>query len=195
MKNASKLYDALLVFVSQCPWSDQRHAYVLVWMVIGIIHEGSVNLTRWIVHVQTKASQAQSSQRRFSRWLNNARIHPTRIYHPLIQLALSTWQDAVLYLSFDTTMLWDTFCVIRLSIVYRGRALPITWRVLEHGSSSVKFRVYQDLLDKASCLMPSGVKIVFLADRGVKCQLCFPIDENYSVWLEEGEVERAKADF
>ena len=32
--------------------------------------------------------------------------------------------------------------------------------------SSVKFIVYQDLLDKATRLLPVGVKVVFLADRG-----------------------------
>ena len=42
----------------------------------------------------------------------------------------------------------------------------MTWRVLEHGSSSVKFIVYQDLLDKAARLLPSSVKVIFLADRG-----------------------------
>lgn len=166
MKNASRLYDALIAFVGQCEWSDQRHAYVLVWMVIGIIHEGSVNLTHWLSHVQTSAQQAQSTQRRFSRWIHNDRIHPTHVYSPLIQAALSGWKDAVLYLSFDTTMLWDAFCVIRLSVVYRGRAIPVIWRVLEHGSSSVKFILYQDLLAKASRLLPVGLKIVFLADRG-----------------------------
>lgn len=166
MKNTSRLYDALLTFVGQCAWSDQRHAYVLVWMVIGVIHEGSVNLTRWLSHVQTSAQQAQSTQRRFSRWIHNCRIHPTHVYSPLIQAALSGWKDRVLYLSFDTTMLWDTFCVIRLSVVYRGRAIPVIWRVLEHGSSSVKFIVYRDLLNKASRLLAVGVKVVFLADRG-----------------------------
>ncbi|NJK30369.1 MAG: hypothetical protein HC851_18870 [Acaryochloris sp. RU_4_1] len=60
--------------MGQCAWSDQRHAYVLVWMVIGVIHEGSVNLTRWLSHVQTPAQQAQSTQRRFSRWIHNYRI-------------------------------------------------------------------------------------------------------------------------
>jgi hypothetical protein len=63
-------------------------------------------------------------------------------------------------------MLWDTFCVIGLSVVYRGRAIPVIWGVLEHGSSSVKFIVYQDLLSKASRLLAVGVKVVFLADRG-----------------------------
>ena len=160
MKNASRLYNALLSFVGQCAWADQRHAYVLVWMVIGVIHEGSVNLTRWLAHVQTSAQEAQSTQRRFSRWLHNARIHPTHLYSPLIQAALAGWESEVLYLSLDTTMLWDTFCVIRLSVVYRGRAIPLIWRVLEHGSSSVKFIVYQDLLDKAARLLPSGGKVV-----------------------------------
>lgn len=98
MKNASRLYDALSSFVGQCAWADQRHAYVLVWMVIGVIHEGSVNLTRWLGHVQTRARDAQSTQRRFSRWLHNARIHPTHLYGSLIQSALSSWCDQVLYL-------------------------------------------------------------------------------------------------
>ncbi|MBW4472140.1 MAG: transposase [Stenomitos rutilans HA7619-LM2] len=166
MKHTSRLYDALLAFIGQCAWSDQRHAYVLVWMVIGVIYEGSVNLTRWLAHVQTSAQQAQGTQRRFSRWLHNCRIHPTHVDSPLIQTALAGWKDHVLYLSCDTTMRWDTFCVIRLSVVYRGRAIPVIWRVLEHGSSSVKFIVYRDLLNKASCLLAVGVKVVFLADRG-----------------------------
>jgi hypothetical protein len=80
MKNTSRLYDALLACVGQCAWSDQRHAYVLVWMVIGVIHEGSVNLTRWLSPVQTSAQQAQSTQRRFSRWIHNCRIHPTHVF-------------------------------------------------------------------------------------------------------------------
>ena len=51
-------------------------------------------------------------------------------------------------------------------MVYRGRAIPVIWRVLEHGSSSVKFVVYQDLLNKAARRLPSDAKVVFLADRG-----------------------------
>jgi Transposase DDE domain len=166
MRNASRLYDALLNFIGQLPWRDPRHAYVLVWMVMGVIHEGSVNLTHWLSHVETSARQAQSTQRRFSRWLHNPRIHPTSLYRPLIQAALADWQDPVLYLSFDTTMLWDQFCVIRLVVVYRGRGIPVIWRVLQHGSSSVAFRVYQDLLKKAHRLLPRKVTVIFLADRG-----------------------------
>jgi len=135
-------------------------------MVIGVIHEGSVNLTRWLAHVQTSAQDAQSTQRRFSRWLHNARIHPTHLYSPLIQAALAGWEEQVLYLSLDTTMLWDKFCVIRLSVVYRS-SYSCYLAVLEHGSSSVKFIVYQDLLDKAARLLPEGAKSFSLATVGL----------------------------
>jgi hypothetical protein len=166
MKHAPRLYDVVLELIRQCPWSDLRHAVVFAWMVIGMIESGRSNLTHWIKSVETGAVYAQSTQRRFSRWMHNARIHPTYLYGPLITWALSEWNDEIIYLSFDPTMLWNRFCVMRLSVVYRGRAIPVIWRVLEHGSSSVKLAVYQDLLKKAAGFMPPGKKVVFLADRG-----------------------------
>jgi hypothetical protein len=166
MKSASTVYDALQGFVRQSAWADVRHMAVLVWMMIGMIEEGKVNLTCWISRVQTKAVYAQSTQRRFSRWLHNPRINVARLYGPIIQAALSKWQDSELLLSLDTSMLWDSYCIIRLSVVYRGRAIPVGWRVIEHKSSSVQLSVYQDLLKRVAGLLPSGVKVVLLADRG-----------------------------
>jgi len=166
MKHAPRLYDAVLEFIRQCPWSDWRHALVFAWMVIGVIESGRSNLTHWIASVETEAVYAQSTQRRFSRWIHNARIHPTYLYGPLITWALSLWKDETIYLSFDPTMLWNRFCVMRLSVIYRGRGIPVIWRVLEHRSSSVKLEVYQDLLQKAARFMPAGKRVVFLADRG-----------------------------
>ena len=84
MKRAPRLYDVVLEFIRQCPWSDFRHAVLLVWMVIGMIESGQVNLTHWISSVETPATKAQSTQRRFSRWMHNPRIHPTYLYGPLI---------------------------------------------------------------------------------------------------------------
>lgn len=54
---------------------------------------------------------AQSTQRRFSRWLHNGRIQAYRGYAPIIRRVLLDWQDPVMYLALDTTMLWDTYCV------------------------------------------------------------------------------------
>src|SRR5712671_897019 len=57
-------------------------------------------------------------------------------------------------------------CIVRLSVIYRGRAVPLMWSVLEHGSAAVAYEVYKAWLDKAATRLPRTCKVVFLADRG-----------------------------
>ncbi len=56
-----------------------------------------------------------------------------------------------------------------MSIVYRGRAIPLLWLVIKHKSASVKFSKYRPLLARAKTLVPAYCKIVLLADRGFVC--------------------------
>ena len=51
--------------------------------------------------------------------------------------ALNNWPRQRLYLALDTTVLWNRFCIIHLSVVCCGRAVPFLWKVLEPKSSSV----------------------------------------------------------
>jgi hypothetical protein len=126
-------------------------------MVIGVICSECISLTKWGVYVHSRAVFAQSDQRRFSRWLHNPRINVQRLYSPLIASTLVNWGTTDITLIEDTSMLWNQYCLIRLSIQYRGRAIPLVWRVIQHGSSSVRFSVYQAMLKRASRLIPIGV--------------------------------------
>jgi hypothetical protein len=94
-------------------------------MMVGLIAEGKVNLTKWIDHVCTKAQIAQSTQRRLSRWVNNPRINPAKLYSPVVKAVFANWKDAEIDLSFDTSMLWDEYCIIRICVVHLGRAIPV----------------------------------------------------------------------
>ena len=76
------------------------------------------------------------------------------LYGPLIQQALAEWGTRMLYLALDTSMWWDTYCLVRIALVYRGRAVPMVWTVLEHPSSSVAYEVDKDLRDKVAELLP-----------------------------------------
>ena len=163
----SRLYHQRCNLLGQSSdWADQRHLQTLVWMVIGVICSECISLTKWGIYVNSRAKVAQSHQRRFSRWLHNSRINVQRLYSRLIGAALVNWGVSEISLIEDTTMLWDEYCLIRLSIQYRGRAIPLVWRVLRHGSSSVCFEVYQGMLKRAARLIPEGVSVRFLADRG-----------------------------
>lgn len=63
-------------------------------------------------------------------------------------------------------MLWGQYCIIRLAVIYRGRAVPVVWRVLAHESSSVAFETYKAKLNRAASLLPQRVRVILLADRG-----------------------------
>lgn len=123
-------------------------------------------MTKWTIYVDSRAKLAQSHQRRFSRWLHNPRINVQRLYSPIIQAALSKWGTSEIVLIEDTSMLWNRYCLIRVSVRYRGRAVPVGWRVIEHKSSSVSLEVYEKLLQRISRLLPRNTRVRFMADRG-----------------------------
>lgn len=135
-------------------------------MVIALIQRGEVSVTRWLPYLPCRGEQAQSKQRRVSRWLHNPRIQVHPLYQSLIQPALASWRDECLYLCLDTSLFWEEYCLVRLAVVHRGRALPLAWRVLHHRSASVGFEDYRELLGQAAQLLPDSVKVILLADRG-----------------------------
>ena len=115
-----KVYDTLMNLLTTAKWRDKRHLKALVWMVIGLIEAKTISLPEWATFTDSAATYAQSTVRRFSRWMTNPRIDVNELYAPIIADALGDWQEQTLYLALDTSMLWDTFCLIRVSIVYRG---------------------------------------------------------------------------
>jgi DDE family transposase len=167
MESTPRLYDTLVHILRQHQnWLDRRHLKTLAWMTVGLMQSGTISLTAWVPYVHSRAVYAQSVVRRFARWLENDRIDVHALYGPLMQQALAEWGHQVLYLALDTSMLWNVYCVVRISLVYRGRAIPLVWTVLEHASSSVTYEVYQGLLEKVAELLPFRCHVVFTADRG-----------------------------
>jgi hypothetical protein len=178
MKPTSKLHDTLITLLKQMSWIDYRHMNTFVWMIIGLLQSKKISLSEWVAPIDSRAKQAQSTERRFRRWLNNCRIIPAILYKPLIKRALKKWQEQKIYLALDTSMLWNQICIIRLVIIYRGRAIPLAWKTIAHKSSAVKFSVYKDVLEEAKELLPENSEIFFLADRGF-------VDTKLMIFLSE----------
>src|SRR4051794_22547222 len=102
MENTPRLYSGLVELLGQPgQWRDVRHLQTLAWMVGGLTHSGWVRLTAWIPFVKGRARYAQSTQRRFARWLHNPRGEGQALYAPLIQQAMAEWGKQTLYLALD----------------------------------------------------------------------------------------------
>jgi len=133
---------------------------------VGLCLTHTVRLSAWAEVTQSRAQYAASRVRRFSRWLHHPAISPAQWYEPLLQAALVDWPlDQRLYIALDTTA-FTPFVLIRASLVYRGRAISVAWRALRHRSTQVSFEAYQLVLNQICALIPPGMVITRLSDRG-----------------------------
>ena len=144
---------------------DLRATITFLWAVFGLIISECVHLNSWALFRPGEA-KAASKERQFSRWLHNDRIRPMLVYRPLVQKVLREWSGETIYLALDTSQLWSRFTIVCLSLVYRGRALPLGWVVCASGSATVSLARYQRMLAQVAACIPDSSKVVLLADRG-----------------------------
>lgn len=136
MAKTSYIYNELLKLLGQSEhWADIRHLYTLIWMVIGLICDRLISLTKWTIYHERRARFAQSHQRRFSRWLQNSRINVQRLYSPIIQNALSQWGSEEIVLTLRHNDAVESILPEReFRLDTLGRAVPVAWRVIEPGN-------------------------------------------------------------
>lgn len=136
-------------------------------MIVGLRPSGRSRRTAWAPAVHRRAVLAPSTVRRLTRWLEHERLEVHALDGPLRQQALTAWGNPLVSLALDTAPLWHTDGVVRLSLVYRGRAIPIGWKVLDPPSRRVSYAVDQDLLEQVAEWLPGACPVVLTADRGV----------------------------
>jgi len=170
MSEAQQLLDdllkALLSIVPRTAYQDIHRLSNLAWAVIGLCLTHTVRLGAWAEVLESRAQYAAGRVRRFSRWLYHPAIHPQEWYSPILRVALSDWpRNAHMYVALDATAL-TPFVLIRASLIYRGRAIPLAWRAMQHRSAKVAFEDYQPVLEQVRSIgLPEG-HVILLADRG-----------------------------
>lgn len=166
--DAPRLYQAVLSHLQSGLWNDIRNARTLAWMVSGVLLSECPALPAWVPHIHSRATLAQSTERRYRRWLENPAIDPTAVYGPLITRALRDWGAQPLVLALDTSVLFEKLCLIRVAVLFRGRAVPLVSRVLEHPSAQVSTAQLLPVLAEVKGLLDFlGLhRVRLLADRG-----------------------------
>ena len=181
MESTPDLYDTLFqIFGQYRHWLDIRHLHTLIWMVVGLIESQTIKLPAWAPHVNSRAQYAQSTVRRFSRWLHNERVQASALWGPIIQSVLETWVQQTVYLALDTTVLWDRFCHIRISVVYRGRAIPLVWKTIEHGSSAVAMDALSSSRIALALPHPHQIQLLYLSFRASPHQSRAPVTQAWA---------------
>ena len=129
MNEAHQMYEDLLKalspLLSRTIYQDVRRVRTLAWAITGLCLTYTVRLGAWAQVTQGRAQYAASRVRRFARWLHHPAISPAQWYRPVLQAALVDWPaQKRLYVALDTIAL-TPFVLIRASLLYRGRAIPL----------------------------------------------------------------------
>jgi hypothetical protein len=167
MSDSLTLYRTIIDMLmnTRVHFHDIRCLITFAWAIVGVLLEKSVHLSKWGAH-RTGMAKAASKQRQFVRWLKNSKIEHAQIYPNLVQAVFAEWGKHKMYLALDSSSLWDEFVIVRIALIYRGRALPLSWVVLQQQSTMVAFEKYQPILKAAAAMLPKGCPVILLADRG-----------------------------
>lgn len=97
---------------------------------------------------------------------------------PWLAWILDGWKGNQLAVAIDATSLGQRFAMLVISVVYRGCAVPVAWKVLKANEKHPWEPEWLALLKQFKGLVPAGWMVIVLADRGL-----------YAKWLFEAIVQ------
>ena len=86
-------------------------------------------------------------------------------FAPLLRWVLAWWQGSELTLAVDPTAKGEELVALVVSVVYRGLAIPVAWRIKTGGQPGPWMPDLCDLLGPA---VPEGMTVRVLCDRGLQ---------------------------
>ena len=92
---------------------------------------------------------------------------------PWLAWVLDGWSSQQLALALDATTLGTRFTVLAISVLYRGCAVPVAWKVLYATKPHAWRPEWQALLRQFRDCVPRGWRVIVLADRGLYAKWLF----------------------
>src|SRR5438105_25518 len=156
----------------------------LCLLIFGLFAAGSAQLTRIGVHLPLRGGVASAVQR-MERLIKNRSVVPERVYRSVAKWLLCCFRGSTVRLILDATQVNGRVFVLFVALAYRGRALPLAWRMLRKQSVSSEFAEQKQLLDGVAALVPAATEVVLLGDRefGTRALLCYCQRHNWRFCL------------
>jgi hypothetical protein len=102
---------------------DSRHLQGYAEIVGAILQSQSACLSHWLPYLSHRNCQARSHLERLSYFIHNQAIRAETFYAPVLQHLLQDWVGQAMTLVLDTSMLWDKYCLIEVTLAWGGRSI------------------------------------------------------------------------
>lgn len=100
-------------------------------------------------------------------------LEVTECWAPWLAWVLEGWSGQQLAIAIDATTLGQRFVVLAISVVYRGCAVPVAWKILRATEKHPWQPEWLALLERFKGVVPAGWAVIVLADRGLYAKWLF----------------------
>jgi hypothetical protein len=141
-----------------------RHLNVLAEMISGIVGSRRSNLPEIADKVPDKDAKVESRVKRISRWINNERITADVYFLPFAEALLCNLALQSLVLVMDGSAVGRGCICLMVSVIYKKRALPIAWIVVQGKKGHFPQQAHIALIEEVERVVPDGAEVVFAGD-------------------------------
>jgi Transposase DDE domain len=150
-------------YPSQPSGTVARHLITLAALISGIVGSKSTQLP----HIAAKVpngTKPESRVKRFARWCDNAHILEEVYFLPYADVLLRHLALQTVVLVMDGSSVGRGCTALMIHVVYKGRALPLAWRVRQAPKGHFPEDLHIALVTLISELIPAGTQVVLLGD-------------------------------
>jgi len=141
-----------------------RHLHTLAAFISGIVGSKSTHLPAIAAKVPD-GTKKESRVKKFSRWINNERIDFEIYFLPYAEALLANLAaHRTLLLAMDGSEVGRKCLALMVSVIYKKRALPITWIVVKGNKGHFPEEAHVQLVEQVHQIVPEGADVIFVGD-------------------------------
>lgn len=154
----------LQLYPKQLSGNQARHLNTLTGMMTGIVQSKRCHLGAMASRVPG-TEKVVSREKRFSRYTRNARIEQETYFLPFVEeLVARLALQGTLVVAMDGSEVGRKCLALVVSVIYKGRALPIAWMVVKGSKGHFPESAHIALLTRVKTVIPTAADVIFLGD-------------------------------
>jgi hypothetical protein len=183
MSRLPQLYAWLALLTSAFPGLSAAQVRGLAWFSFGMLLAQSCSVTAVAGQLADLLGQKYDTvKQRLREWYCEAQAKSGRrrrqldvrtCFSPLLRWVLRDWPTRQVALALDATTLGQRFTTLAVSVLYRGCAVPVAWKVLPAKGKHPWKGEWQRLLKDFRQALPPGWTVIVLTDRGLYAKWLF----------------------
>lgn len=137
----------------------------VAWAMRPILKQGFYTVRERLRDLYREASAKAGEQR--------SQLEVVSCRAPWLRWVIQGWSGKQLPLAVDATSLGSRFTVLVVSVLYRGCAVPVAWKVLNAQEEHSWEPEWKALLNDFRGVVPKEWKVIVMADRGLYAKWLF----------------------